>query len=185
MALVEFKIEQIKEVDEKDAAMIFNRLEYIEQKYHDKSLNKRQLFKRIAENLKIIFSDIQMLNNMIKEHHKYKFMAESVLFTLNYDFDFNKQSIFELDMFDLDDINSSTFKKYYFKSDELLNDFYGIFKALYFVQKATNEELLKCMKNSKFSFYDDGGIVLKTELEYADDVVLDVVERHFSDVVSS
>lgn len=185
MALVEFKIEQIEEVDEKDAAMIINQLKYIEQKYHDKSLNKRQLFKRIVENLRIIFSDIGTLNNMIKEHHKYKFMAESVLFTLNYDFDFNKQSIFELDMFELDDIDSSTFKKYHFKGDELLNNFYGIFKALYFVQKATDRKLLGCIKNSNFSFRDDGGIVLKTELEYADDAVLYVIERHFSDAVSS
>lgn len=185
MALVQFRIEEIKEVDKKDATVIFNRLKYIEQRYRDNSLNKRQLFKRIAENLRIIFSDIETLNNMIKEYHKYKLMAESLLFALNYDFDFNKQSILELSNFDVRDIDCSSFKDYYFKCDMLDLEIHEVFTALYFVQKATNNELLKCIKNTKFLFRDDGGIVLKTELENADDNLLDVIKEHFSDVVSS
>ena len=94
MALVHFRIEEIKEIDEKDATVIFNRLKYVEQSYRDKSLIKRVLFERIAENLRIIFSNIETLNNMVKEYHKYKLMAESLLFALNYDFDFNKYSIY-------------------------------------------------------------------------------------------
>ncbi|MCG2225632.1 hypothetical protein K4Q24_11555 [Staphylococcus epidermidis] len=185
MALVHFRIEEIKEVDEKDATVIFNRLKYVEQSYRDKSLSKRVLFDRIAENLRTIFSNIETLNNMVKEYHKYKLMAESLLFALNYDFDFNKYSIFELGLFDLIDIGDATFNDYYLKGEELRSEYYGIFKALYFVQKATKNELLRCIENNKFLFDDDGGIVLKTELEYADDAVLYVIERHFSDAVSS
>ncbi|MDS3840393.1 hypothetical protein RJB75_10705 [Staphylococcus hominis] len=185
MALVEFKVEEIKEIDEKDATVIFNRLKYIEQSYRDNSLNKRQLFKRIAENLRIIFSDIGTLNNMVKDYHEYKLMAESLLFALNYDFDFNKQSIFELRLLDLIHVDCSTFDDYFLKGRELRFEYYDIFRALYFVQKATNEKLLGCIKNNKFSFHDDGGIVLKTELENADDTLSEVVKEHFSDVVSS
>lgn len=185
MALVQFRIEEIEEIDEKDAIVIFNRLKYIEQSYRDNSLNKRKLFKRIAENLRIIFSDIGTLNNMIKEYHKYKLMAESLLFALNYDFDFNKQSILELSIYDLDDIDCSDFHHYHFKCDMLDFEIRQVFRALYFVQKATKNELLRRVKNTKFLFRDDGGIVLKTELEDADDYLSDVIKNHFSDVVSS
>jgi hypothetical protein len=185
MALVEFKIEQIKEVDEKDATVIFNRLKYIEQRYCDSSLNKRQMFKRIVENLRIIFSDIGTLNNMIKEYHKYKLMAESLLFALNYDFDFNKQSILELGILSVRDIDCSDFKDYHSKCEMLDFEIHEVFRALYFVQKVTRNELLKCVKNTEFLFHDDGGIVLKTELENVENNLSYVIEKHFSDVVSS
>lgn len=185
MALVQFEIEEIKEVDEKYATVIFNRLKYIEQSYRDNSLNKRQMFKRIAENLRIIFSNIEILNNMVKDYHKFKSMAEGLLFAINYDFDFNKKSILELGMFDLIDIGYSSFNDYYYECKILHLEIYEVFRALYFVQKATNNELLKCIKNTKFLFRDDGGIVLKTELENADDNLSDVIKEHFSDVVSS